>query len=1069
MRNRTARTTLSAIITVVMLSAISIVTVVSVAPPASATGDTAGRFQSAQGRILDTRPGTGVGGSGIGGYSTPMAANSWRSVDVGTAASGIPTTGVSAVVITIIAVSPSTSGYVRAAADLTVPNEITSALNYQLNRNTSNSATVAVGSNSKIKLLTSTATDLVVDVQGYYTTGSSLVAGAYVPVTPARLKDTRTGSKPGAASTIPVAVAGNAGVPVGASAAVVNITVVDPNSAGTLKAYASDQAAPTTATAFSSATATAIASIVPISAGTAGSFKIYTSVSAHYVVDLVGYFTGGNGNGGGGFSASQSRILDSRDLGETAIPANGTKVLPIAGVAGVPLSSASAVSLHITVVPGVTSGTLNAWPSGSPEPGTSVTNYPASTNTSNSATVQIGTDGSIALANHGSQAVHVVVDLEGWYTRYGQPPTAPTAVSATPGGLGYVSSGAPTLSAIPHDVDNSSVRTTFAVSDGTAVVWSGSVDGPSNVVSTMTMPSGYLEPGQVYTATVTSNDGVSMSPPGSATFQADAMAGIPVSAACVAPCISASPTTIFSGTVAAGGTQTFDVIGLPFDIDAAGLLRVHLQGAASPQSGRATVFDPDYSAPITPTIAWTGSTSGLSGYVDIYPSDLFQLAVKNDGSIATSLTVLIVGYTPWMDQDDIDHEQVVDSSFPTQAEEDAILAQSGPKLPMLRDELSQADLDELGISSEDSTEAGLEGSSSCQDFTNSDGEAAASCVDYLSVGDYEASVTGADGDVKANETIAPNMTDSGTLTSSADRAADSDRCRKYPTWTVKDRRSACTFIRVRTTDYLYYDKKRERTGRTWMTAEFNLYLDLKSALVLEAVDIRLDRWRGTGVESAYTAYFKCKNCYADNASDSQPLVGVTDEFNIMILGGWSTVAKFQARPLSPVVTFEPFQVGPNEPKRHIISAPSVRCDRKKYLPGFNREYFPGGCVFDNFTANLYYKRLDYPNVTANIERGQYGIPGSPGLLGDDYPTTRKYWNGRFNKNRYFAKKQCKEYGVINSCDEYPYASTHQGCEKHTCWVGGVPLSENSAAGRALGKYYAAQRINGGDPFYTIMY
>ena len=70
------------------------------------------------------------------------------------------------------------------------------------------------------------------------------VQGYYVPVTPFRITDTRTGSgqpnagmTPSAAATLPVQVTGLGTVPAGASAAVLNVTAVDPTASGFLTVF----------------------------------------------------------------------------------------------------------------------------------------------------------------------------------------------------------------------------------------------------------------------------------------------------------------------------------------------------------------------------------------------------------------------------------------------------------------------------------------------------------------------------------------------------------------------------------------------------------------------------------------------------------------------------------------------------------------------------------------------------------------------------------------------------------------------------------------------------------------
>lgn len=78
--------------------------VYGLAPVTTAHADsTAGVFVATQGRVVDTR-------SGVGGYGTPFAAGETRTFQV-TGLAGVPTSGVSAVSVTLTAVNASGSGY----------------------------------------------------------------------------------------------------------------------------------------------------------------------------------------------------------------------------------------------------------------------------------------------------------------------------------------------------------------------------------------------------------------------------------------------------------------------------------------------------------------------------------------------------------------------------------------------------------------------------------------------------------------------------------------------------------------------------------------------------------------------------------------------------------------------------------------------------------------------------------------------------------------------------------------------------------------------------------------------
>ncbi len=92
---------------------------------------------------------------------------------------------------------------------------------------------------------------LVADITGYYLAGTPDTPGAYVPLTPARLLDTRTnlgGTGPVTAhGTVHLPIAGQAGVPAsGASTVVMNVTVTEPKAAGNITVYPDGTTMPTT-------------------------------------------------------------------------------------------------------------------------------------------------------------------------------------------------------------------------------------------------------------------------------------------------------------------------------------------------------------------------------------------------------------------------------------------------------------------------------------------------------------------------------------------------------------------------------------------------------------------------------------------------------------------------------------------------------------------------------------------------------------------------------------------------------------------------------------------------------
>jgi hypothetical protein len=125
-------------------------------------------------------------------------------------------------------------------------------------------------------------------------------AAGFYSLTPCRIIDTRNANGPlgGPALvggvTRNFAIAGSCGVPVGALAVSVNITVVSPTGAGYLNVYPAGMAQPNAWTiAFGAGQTRANNSVAGLFGPTAGSVAVFNGSSAgstvHLIVDVTGY------------------------------------------------------------------------------------------------------------------------------------------------------------------------------------------------------------------------------------------------------------------------------------------------------------------------------------------------------------------------------------------------------------------------------------------------------------------------------------------------------------------------------------------------------------------------------------------------------------------------------------------------------------------------------------------------------------------------------------------------------------------------------------------------------------
>ena len=380
----------------------------------AATG-TGGVFVPTQGRVLDTRA-----ASTIGGYATPMPAGLWRQVPISGVA-GVPSSGAGAVQLSVTALSPASTGTVQVSADLSTPKGGTALAYGSVSGSVSNTAIVTLGADGDIKVEASSSVDLLIDVQGYYTSGAT-ADGGYVPVTPARIVDTRNGTglpqaPLSSSSSSTVQVAGVGGVPSTATAVFVNFTVTNTTNGGFITAYNSDLSRPTTSMNFEGGVSTALGTTVDLSSS--GKMTIFMADSGStldLVTDVFGYFSGTSTTGA--FTPATARVAKS-----VALPASSITAMQVGGIAGVPLAgsgiSAVAANLQITQA-GSATGYVRAWGSTLAEPSTSsiMLDHQAST-VSNFITVQLGSDGKISLRNASTDPLTATIDVQGWYTTLG--------------------------------------------------------------------------------------------------------------------------------------------------------------------------------------------------------------------------------------------------------------------------------------------------------------------------------------------------------------------------------------------------------------------------------------------------------------------------------------------------------------------------------------------------------------------------------------------------------------------------------------------------------------------------
>ena len=227
-------------------------------------------------RLLDTRKTVRVPAGG--------------KVDVQVAGrAGIPASGASAAALNVTALGGTgQSGYLT-VWPAGAPRPAASNLNYNYGSPQPALAITKLGTAGKVSIYSSAASEVLVDVSGWFPATSDLRA-----VAPARLLDTRSGvgapkAPIGKGKAVSVQVTGRGGVPTsGVKAVVLNVTATRTQSTGYLSAYPSGSARPNTSVVNYGRDKT-IANSVIAKVGVGGKVDIFSWAGADAVVDVQGY------------------------------------------------------------------------------------------------------------------------------------------------------------------------------------------------------------------------------------------------------------------------------------------------------------------------------------------------------------------------------------------------------------------------------------------------------------------------------------------------------------------------------------------------------------------------------------------------------------------------------------------------------------------------------------------------------------------------------------------------------------------------------------------------------------
>ena len=254
-------------------------------------------------------------------------------------------------------------------------------------------------------------------------------AGHYVPLTPARVVDTRSGL---GGSETPLTggqfqtftLTGVGGVPdSGVSAVAVSVTGVLPTNASYLTVWPTGRARPQVSMVTMPANFTT-AGLTIARLGPNGQVNVYLNAgTADVVMDVQGYYTDGTATTGGGrFAAvTPQRVVDTATglgngtNGTTPIAALSERSFTIAGT-DVPSTGVSAVAIAVTAMQSTWGGHLTVFRNGDTRPGTSNLNFGTGQTVTTLVEVAVDADRKVVVYNGSSGTTAIRIDVQGYYT-----------------------------------------------------------------------------------------------------------------------------------------------------------------------------------------------------------------------------------------------------------------------------------------------------------------------------------------------------------------------------------------------------------------------------------------------------------------------------------------------------------------------------------------------------------------------------------------------------------------------------------------------------------------------------
>ena len=351
-------------------------------------------------RLVDTRQGN------------PIAGGTSRSFQIPQLGCGIPSSA-AAFSLNVTVVPHTTLGYLTiwpAGED----QPVLSTMNSPDGRVKAHAAIVPEGYQGAVSVYVSDTTDVLLDIDGYFTTPGAHTYQFYA-LTPCRIVDTRNGHDGGtlqAGVERDYSISGHCGVPSNAAAYSFNVTVLPTQGElDYLTVWPKGETRPGVSTLDdNTGTVVANAAIVPAGSEHATAFYPHSN-NTDLLLDVNGYFAPAGTGGLSMYPTAPCRVLDTRAVGNGQ-PFTGEKTVNVGGSVCAPPATAKGYIFNATVVPRGQMPYLTLWPHGEGQPTATTLNAYDGFITSNMAIVPT-LDGSIDA--YAAGLTQLILDISGYF------------------------------------------------------------------------------------------------------------------------------------------------------------------------------------------------------------------------------------------------------------------------------------------------------------------------------------------------------------------------------------------------------------------------------------------------------------------------------------------------------------------------------------------------------------------------------------------------------------------------------------------------------------------------------